>query len=363
MVKFHKILSHIRMKKIYFRKNIEKMNGYVPGEQPQIKNIIKLNTNENPYPTAPNVEKVLKNINISDLKKYPDPLGNDLRDKIATLYNLQKDNVILGNGSDDILTIVMRAFANENDKIVCVAPSYSLYPILANIQNVQCKVIELNKDFSLPKNMLNSLSKAKIFFLPRPNAPTGTTFPKEEIISLCKQFKGIILIDEAYADFAENNCIDLVEQFDNVIISRTLSKSYSLAGIRLGFALAAPEIISGLMKVKDSYNISTLTQKIAIEAISNQSYLEKNIKKICDNRKFLSSSLKEVGFNVLPSETNFLFVSPPNEDGEKYFEYLRKNNIIVRYFPETLTKKFVRISIGTKQEMVALINITKQMLN
>ncbi len=347
----------------YFRENIGKMQGYVPGEQPNEKNIIKLNTNENPYSPAPEVLTILRNFDVSDLKKYPDPIGNELRDSIAELYKLQQSNVILGNGSDDILTIVMRAFAGENETISCVTPSYSLYSVLANIQNVKCNIIDLNDDFSLPKNILELLSDSKIFFLPRPNAPTGTTFSKSKIISICKEFNGIVLIDEAYADFANDDCINLIEQFDNIIISRTLSKSYSLAGIRLGFALANSNLISGMMKVKDSYNINSLTQSIALASIKNQTYLKENINKICENRTFLSNELNNLGFNVLSSETNFIFASPPGRNGKKYFEFLRENNIIVRYFPENKTADFVRISIGTKEEMAALISVTKQMLN
>ena len=255
----------------YFRKNIEDMQGYTPGEQPKEKSLIKLNTNENPYPPSPNVLECLKSIDYDKLRLYPDPLSDELRDAITKQYNLKKDNILLGNGSDDILTIAVRSFVGGKKEIGCLEPTYSLYPVLAKIQNAKIVEIPLTEEdnFSFPDELLNknsrlfkSITNAKLFFIARPNAPTGTAFKIEKIEKFCSIFTGIVFIDEAYADFAKDDCLSLVKKYPNIIIGRTLSKSYSLAGIRLGWAIAHKTIIEGMTKVKDSYNVNYITQKL-----------------------------------------------------------------------------------------------------
>ncbi len=338
------------------------MAGYTPGKQVNIDNYIKINTNENPYPPSPKVKKVLSNITDKQLIRYPNPTGDKLRAEIANVLNVNSNNVILGNGSDDILTIALRSFVDKNRKVASVYPTYSLYSVLANIQGAECSEVNLNEDFSLPAEIANDISEANLFLLPRPNAPTGTTFPKEKIIELCENFNGIVLIDEAYADFAEDNCIDLINRFDNLIVSRTFSKSYSLAGARIGFAIANENLINGMMKVKDSYNVNVITQEIATAAMNDQEYLNKTVTKICETRNWLVAQLKELNFTVLESHTNFLFVIPPNSNGEEYFNYLFENNILTRHFKGGVTDKFVRISVGTDKEMQTVIDVTKQYL-
>ncbi len=356
----------------YFRKNIDNMQGYTPGEQPKIKSLIKLNTNENPYPPSPAVQNILKNINYEKLRLYPDPMADQLRTEIAKLYSYNKENILTGNGSDDILTIAIRSFVNENDKIGCFEPTYSLYPVLAQIQNAETIRIPLKEDsfFSFPKELLDTKSKefalikdVKLFFITRPNAPTGTVFDIDSIEHFCSIFTGVVFIDEAYADFAEETCINLVNKYPNVIIGRTLSKSYSLAGIRLGWAIANEKIIDGMIKVKDSYNINYITQQLAIASIQDQTYFKNTVKKIKTTRSFLSESLSNLGFRVIPSQSNFLFASPPKQDGERIFKALRKHNIIVRYFPGKVTGKYLRITIGTKEEIDQLISVCKTLLN
>lgn len=355
-LKSKKIMNNqSKAEKSPFRENIDAMEGYTPGEQPQrVGGWIKLNTNENPYPPSPAVRKVLRDTDPATLRLYPDPLCCELRKTVADLYGFEEDNVIIGNGSDDILTIAVRCFVPENGLIASPEPSYSLYPILANIQGAGCLEIPLNDDFTLPANFAAS-REASLILIPRPNAPTGTAFDIEKMKDLCCEFRGIVLIDEAYADFADSNCIDFVNEFPNVIISRTLSKSYSLAGIRLGFAIASKEIIAGMMKVKDSYNVNTLTQKIALAALRDQEYFEKNVAKICEVRKYLSDNLKELGFNVIDSQTNFVFASPPDENGEKLYLELKEKGILVRWFAGPTTGKFVRITVGTQEEIEKLI--------
>ena len=346
-------------KKSYFRPAVDAMKGYTPGKQIRGRKVIKLNTNENPYPASPNVQKVLQNINMDDLRRYPQPMGDDVRDTIAKLFGFDRDNIILGNGSDDILTIAIRCFAGEGDSIAVVEPTYSLYKVLSEIQGAKTISIPLEEGFSLPQNLAQKVSTAKLLLIPRPNAPTGNVFPMAEMRELCETFAGVVLIDEAYADFADDNCVELAKEYSNVIVSRTLSKSYSLAGIRFGFAMASKDIIAGMLKVKDSYNVNFLTQKVADAALKDQDYLAEITAKVCATRKWLTSRLTELGFEVLASQTNFLFTAPPDNNGEGYYNYLRENDYLTRYFPGEVTGRFVRISIGTQEEMQSLFELTE----
>lgn len=344
----------------FFRPEIAEMEGYAPGEQPKIKNIIKLNTNENAYPPSPKVVKAYKSLDSSLKRFYPDPFSVELRTAIAEVYGFKTENVIAGNGSDDILTMTIRCFTDKTLKVACLAPSYSLYQELAKIQNAKCIVVNLEKDFKVPSDIAKKIEGANLFMIPRPNSPTGNSIPKPALAKLCKNFKGIVLIDEAYADFAEDNCLDFVKRFNNVIISRTMSKSYSLAGVRLGYAISNPEIIYGMMKVKDSYNVNRVTQAVALAAIKDQQYLRKTVSTIKKTREATSKRLKEMDFKIIPSEANFLFVSPPDRNGEKYFKFLRSKNIVTRYFPGAVTGSFVRITIGTEREMDKLLKLTEK---
>jgi histidinol-phosphate aminotransferase len=293
---------------------------------------------------------VLDSLDVSRLRLYPDPVGNALRDTIAELHGLERDNVILGNGSDDILTIAIRAFVGQGEVLACVEPTYSLYKVLAKIQGADCISVPLKDDFTLPDDLLEKVGDAKLFIIPRPNAPTGNSFSKDKLADFCGRFNGAVLIDEAYADFCSDNCLDFLPEFENVIVSRTLSKSYSLAGVRMGYALASKDIIEGLMKVKDSYNVNMLTQMIANAALRDRGYFEQTVAEIKRLREKLRESLQDLSFKVMPSETNFLFASPPDGDGEGCYNFLKARNILVRYFPGERTGKFLRISIGTELE-------------
>ena len=357
----------------YFRKNIKNMDGYTPGEQPKVSSLIKLNTNENPYPPSPQVLRALKNFDFTNLKLYPNPTADDLRDQIAYKYKFKRENIIVGNGSDDILTIVIRSFLGENEKAACFTPSYSLYPVLTQIQNSEIIKIPLKEEtFAFPEELLNtnsilfkSISNTKIFFITRPNAPTGTNINLDMLDSFCSIYKGIVLIDEAYADFSEDNAVPFLNKHSNVIVSRTLSKSYSLAGLRLGWAMASPEIISGMMKVKDSYNVNTLSQVLAIKALKDTDHFDTTIEKIKNTRVYLTQNLNSLGFDVLPSQTNFLFVKVPNvsKGAYKLFQYLRDNKIIVRYFPGIITENYIRITIGTDEQIEKLLILIKTFIN
>ena len=345
----------------YFRPEIDAMEGYTPGEQPKVKDILKLNTNESPYPPAPGVKKALAEFDTQDLRLYPDPVALSVRSEIAAMLGLSShDQVIAGNGSDDILNIAIRCFCDAARPVAVLDPSYSLYTTLAALQGAECIKIPLNTtDFSLPDDLLAKAERANLLIITRPNAPTGNSFPKRTIDAICRDFKGVVLIDEAYADFASDTCADFVKRHNNVIVARTFSKSRSLAGLRFGYAIACRELIDGLMKMKDSYNVSMLTQRLALASLWDRRYFNECIAKIKLAREMLFVGLLDLGFRVIESETNFLFASPPDGDGLAYFRKLRENNVIVRYFPGPVTGKFVRISIGTEQQVSKVFMLTR----
>lgn len=345
----------------FFRPEIEAMSGYVPGEQPKARNIVKLNTNENPYPPSPGVLRTLQEFDYGRLRLYPDPLATELRAEIGAAFGMTYENVIAGNGSDDILNIAMRCFCGPGRPMACLDPSYSLYPSLAEIQGAPCIRIPLNDDFSLPENLEKQAEGAFLLMIARPNAPTGNSFPKERIAEICENFQGIVLIDEAYADFARDNCADLLKEYPNLILSRTFSKSRSLAGLRFGYAVAHEKIIEGMMKVKDSYNVSMLTQKLALASLWDRAYFQDCVAKVKLAREMLSLGLWELGFTMTDTETNFVFASPPDGDGEKYFRSLREHDVLVRYFPGPMTGRYVRITVGTTGEMADLVSLTEKL--
>lgn len=349
------------MKKSYFRPAVDAMSGYVPGEQPKIDNLVKINTNENPYPPAPGVFEAIRNFATERLRLYPQPLADIARAAIAELNQVDMNMVIAGNGSDDILNIAIRCFCDTEHPVACFNPSYSLYPVLAQMQEAQVIKIDLKPDFNLPENTLEFAGNANLLIITRPNAPTGNAFPISELRRIIGGFDGVVLIDEAYADFADDNCMALVKEYDNLIVSRTMSKSYSLAGIRFGYAVAQPELIAGMMKIKDSYNVDMLTQYIVKAAITDQDYLAKTRSVILKTRVRLAEELVKLGFKYVPSQTNFLFAQPPDLDGKRFFDELRANAILVRYFPGPVTGQYVRISIGTDEEIDKLLEVAKRL--
>ena len=336
-----------------FRKNIDVLKPYVPGKQLQ-KNIIKLNANENPFPPSPKVIAAINNFSKNCLRFYSDAVSEEVRKTAAALFHINFDEVIVGNGSDDVLTMIIRSFLESEDKIAVVDPSYTLYEILAEIHGVKTEKISLEADYSLSESFFKT--KAKIKFLPNPNAQTGTLFSKKNIERLCDESSGIVVIDEAYAAFANTTFIPLIKKYKNLIVLRTLSKSHSLAGMRIGFGFATPSIISGLMKVKDSYNVNSLSQVAATAALKDNIYVQKNIKKINIIRKWFSNELLNRGWEVVPSEANFVLVKPPNNEAENIFKELEKSGILVRHFSTKKLNNKLRISIGTKEQMLKLLN-------
>ena len=330
----------------YFRPEIDAMSGYTPGEQPKVRDILKLNTNESPFPPSPGVLEALKNFDYSRLRLYPNPMADAVREYLAGMYGFETDQVIAGNGSDDLLNIAIRCFTDAKHPAAFLWPSYSLYPTLTALQGAPEIRIPLNEDFSLPVDLPEQARGANLLILTRPNAPTGNSFPKAIMAEICRCFQGIVLIDEAYADFASDSCIDFAKRFSNVIVCRTFSKSRSLAGLRFGYAFAHRNIIDGLMKMKDSYNVSMLTQELALASLKDSAYFADCIAQIRLAREMLLLGLYDLGFQAVESETNFIFASPPDGDAERFFRLLKEQNIFVRYFPGPVTGRWVRITVG-----------------
>ena len=347
--------------KSYFRKEIDAIAGYVPGEQPKMSNLIKLNTNENPYPPSPAVTEVLRNFDPARLRRYPDPTADALRDMLAASVNMKRENVIAGNGSDDLLTMIFRAFTDVEHPVAVFEPSYSLYPVLAAMQGAEVRKIALDKeDFSYPENVVEAAGNANLLIITRPNAPTGNCVDKTLVEKWCEDFDGIVLIDEAYSDFAQDNCADLAQKYSNVLVMRTFSKGSSMAGLRLGYAFGNALLIEGLMKLKDSYNLDMLSQELAKANFADTEYRKKCVEKIISERVRLTEILQNCGFKVIPSQANFLCAAPPDGDGKSLFEFLRSNAVIVRYFPGAVTGKYLRITIGTPEENDILLRFIRE---
>ena len=342
----------------YIKKSVLAMRGYTPGEQPTDPRVIKLNTTESPYPPSPAVQKALQNLKIETLRLYPDPLNMALRKKIAELHDCAPENVFVGNGSDETLALCSRAFVEDDGAIGYFEPSYSLYPVLAQIRAVTARPVALGPDFewTMPADYRSSL-----FFMTTPNAPTGIQYPKSDIRAFCARFPGVVVLDEAYVDFAREHCMDLAPACDNVLVLRTLSKSYALAGLRLGYVVGAAPLIEALFKIKDSYNIDRITQAAALAALSDQAHMQALAERIKATRRQTSAELERMGFRVFPSESNFLWVRPPRIPAADLYRRLREQNILVRYFPGPRTQDYLRITIGADDQMQALVKAVQAM--
>jgi histidinol-phosphate aminotransferase len=345
----------------YFRENVEKAKAYEPGFQPQQTDIVKLNTNENPYPPSPAVMKVLAEITPDKLRRYPDPKGSAFRQAAAEINGVQPENIMCCNGGDDLLVIAFQAFCDENRSVAYPVPTYSLYPVLANLQN--CKAIEVPFDgeFNLPAKL--SGTGAALTIICNPNAPTGTFIDVGELASLADELTGVLLIDEAYVDFAEANCTTLVKDFDNVIILRSMSKGYSLAGIRFGYAIAQPALIAGLMKVKDSYNVDAVAIALATAAIKNQQYFKENVEKIKESRKELTEQLRLLNFEVPNSSTNFVLATSKSCKASEIYDKLVQRGIYVRYFDRPGIDDKLRITVGTEEQNQKLLSTLQDILS
>jgi histidinol-phosphate aminotransferase len=346
----------------YFRDNIEQCSGYTPGFQPEDKNVIKLNTNENPYPPSPKALNAISNINPDNLRRYPDPVGNQFRKAAAQLHGVHPENIMCCNGGDDLLNIAFRAFCDDNRPACYPVPTYSLYPVLAKTQNCPVKEIPFEKEYKLPAGLVNS--GVSLCIVCNPNAPSGSFIQPEELAGLAEELKGkaVLLIDEAYADFAEDNCVRLVSECENIIILRSMSKGYSLAGLRFGYAIAPENIINGLMKVKDSYNVDALAISAATAAIQDREYFSKNIKAVKKERAKMTEQLRKIGFTVPESNSNFVLAQIEKPPAGQIYKKLTEQNIYVRYFDlPGLTDK-LRISIGNPEENIRFLNAVKEIV-
>lgn len=333
----------------YIRDNVAALHAYTPGEQPREAGVVKLNTNENPYPPAPSVLAVLAGISADALRMYPDPVCTTLREAIAEVHGCQASQVFCGNGSDEILSLCIRAFVPDHGRIGYWDPSYSLYPVLAGIADVGVEPLPLAPDFSWPA--MPSRYDVPLFFWTNPNAPTSLQCAIDGIADYADRSAGVVVVDEAYADFADTNALGLVSEYPNVIVTRTFSKSYSLAGARLGYAIGPQPLIEALFKIKDAYNINRLTQELGRLAMTDQAHMRANVERIRATRTRVSQSLAGQGWQVLPSQTNFLWARPPNRSAAEWFEELRSQRIFVRFFPSAATRDYLRITIGTDEQM------------
>lgn len=330
------------------RKSVRALAPYTPGEQPRERDIIKLNTNENAYPPSPRIAEVLA-MAPDRLRLYPDPVCTDLRRVIAEIHRCSMDQVFVGNGSDEVLSLCVRAFVEHGGTVGYFEPSYSLYPVLAAIHEAQTKPVRLLEDFTWT---MPEAYSADLFFLANPNAPTSVRYPRETVRAFCERFGGVVLIDEAYVDFAKEHCMDFALAFKNVLVSRTFSKSFSLAGLRVGYVVGHPDLIGALYRIKDSYNVSRISQEIALAALQDLPHMQRNVERICRTRDWLAAELRRRGWDVAPSETNFLWARPPPpRSAALWFDALRRRKILVRYFPGPLTGNHLRITIATEGEM------------
>jgi histidinol-phosphate aminotransferase len=347
----------------YFRRNIEELEGYKPGFQPEGADVVKLNTNENPYPASPKVLEAVRSISAEQLRRYPEPLGNEFRQAAGEMLGVSADNIICTNGGDELLTMCFRAFCDENREVAYPVPTYSLYPVLAGLQNCPCIEVDFDAEFGLPEGL--SDTNAALIIVCNPNAPTATFIEPEQLRSLAKKLSGksILLIDEAYVDFSEANCVGLVKEFDNVIILRSMSKGYSLAGLRFGYGIACEELIAGLMKVKDSYNVGAVTIAAATTAIKDQDYFRENIEKVKAERTRLTEKLRELGFTLRDGQANFVLAQCESPGASEIYDKLAERNIYVRYFDQPGVADKLRITVGMKEQNDKLISALKEIIS
>lgn len=335
----------------FIRPNVLQMAGYVPGEQPQEAGFVKLNTNENPYPPSSCVAEAIQAVLGRGLQKYPDPLASSFRREAARLLGVEPDWILAGNGSDDILTIVTRAFVGEGDSIRLAYPSYILYRVLAQLQNARYEEVFFQTDWTLADDFLRQTPRLKLIYLANPNSPSGTVIPSSVIQTWLDRLPCPLLVDEAYADFADDHCIELVKKDERVMVSRSLSKSYALAGLRFGFLIAQPHIIHQLRKVKDSYNCDALAIAAATAAIQDQKWLKETRQKIIRTRQRMTPLLQEFGFEVVPSQANFVWCTRNDRPVKPIYEELKARKVLVRYMNYSGWGDGLRITVGTDEEI------------
>jgi histidinol-phosphate aminotransferase len=342
------------------RPKIRNMGGYVPGEQPQPgMRIVKLNTNENPYAPPPAVIEAIKEQLHSDLRLYPEPTSKPVREAAARAYKLHPDQVVVGNGSDDLLTMILRTFVDPGEVVTAPSPTYSLYETLTDIQGGQFQACSWGENGTLPIAELVA-KRAKVTFVVRPNAPTGHAVPLEDVVELCSQSSGLVVLDEAYGDFCPDNGLAILDQCPNLMITRSFSKSLALAGLRLGLGFCSREIATELHKVRDSYNVDRIAQAAAVAALDNLEAYDDIINKILKEREALRDALEQRGFKVHPSHANFVLCDVPKTgpSAADWLSLLKADGILVRYFGKKDARMThqLRISVGTPEETQSLLD-------
>ncbi len=355
---------------------VRALQPYVPGEQPKINGLIKLNTNENPFPPAPAVLREIRNSVDARLRLYPNPTARRLREKLAKHHGCATENIFIGNGSDEVLALAIRAFVDPSatapnisaSTVQFFVPSYSLYPVLAAIHGARCAPFPLRGDFDLPNPAELARTKewnssAALTLITTPNAPSGRGYSRVQLEAICQRQRGLVLLDEAYVDFAEENALALALRFPHVLIARTFSKAYSLCGLRVGYAVGHPELIEALDKIRDSYNVNALGQIAAEATLNNLPYYRKNFARIIAIRTRLSAQLTKLGFTVLPSQTNFILARPPLFSAPDWLDKLRDRKILVRWFQASEVRDYLRITIGTAAEAATLVQGVKEILD
>lgn len=357
----------------YQRHNIAEMDGYTWGEQPDDSDTIKLNTNENPYPPSPAVANALATVDIEALRTYPPPTANALRDKLAELHRVQRDNLVMTHGGDEGLRLAFTTFVEPGAAFGMAEPSYSLYPVLANIHDAPICRVALDQDWQLPRDFAARLNEAgaNLACIVNPHAPSGTLLDAEKVGQIANEFRGVLLVDEAYVDFVDpalqHELVRLIHVFDNLLILRTFSKGYSLAGLRLGYLLGAESLIAPLLnKTRDSYNVDLISQLLGMAAVSDRAYAETTWAAVRQDRRTLRDALVARSFKVWPSHANFLLAEVPltaTRSASELYEGLKQRAILVRYFATTELEDKLRITVGTAEQNAALVRALDEILN
>ena len=350
----------------YLSRRCKSILPYTAGEQPQDKSYVKLNTNECPYPPSPEVEKTLKEFDAGRLRLYPDPENKKLVSAIAARHGVSPENVFVGNGSDEVLCMCFPAFFDENDTVAYADVTYSFYKVWAHMYDVKSKKIPLDDEFKLLASDYLSMDGVKGIIICNPNAPTGTALGRLDLLKIVETNPDkIVIVDEAYGEFASASVANRINDYPNLLVVKTFSKAYALAGARCGYALGNKALIDGLKLIKNSmnsYTVNALTEAIVIAALSDKKYYAGVIDKINAQREETADALRELGFEVLPSSSNFIFAKHKVLSGSEIYFQLKENGVLVRHFKGDRISDFVRITIGTHEEMKTLVSEIKKII-
>lgn len=351
---------------------VRDLHEYVPGEQPKVRGLVKLNTNENPYPPSPKVLRAVRAATDGRLRLYPSPTADALRTKLADLHGCKPENLVVGNGSDELLAMAVRAFVEpaglgrraSAERVQYFVPSYSLYPVLAEAHGAVRHPVPLKADFGLPTVAELRRGRqwdfgAALTLVTTPNAPSGRAYGRAELEALCAAQRGVVLLDEAYVDFAPEHAMALALESPHVLVARTFSKAYSLCFQRVGYCVGDPRLIGALQKIRDSYNVNGLGQVAAEATLSDLAYYRRHFRQIIATRERLGRELGRFGFEVLPSGTNFLLVVPPGLPARRWMELLRERRILVRWFSASEVDRYLRITVGSEREAEALLRAVR----